>query len=223
MLSLLGASVKDISVIRRLELAARFFPRTMPNYWDIVASFSVDSKEHRNSMTSEDAHTFMENLEVMDKDAITSDFDLVQEAMSVKRVGADDELGVVLISNREKCTTCESRLYVRSDRVSKVTIYDDRLGTLIGTHYTKYCRKKGCSFQQHYGYSTLGHRDEMKYDSDWSSLPYFMCTCETSISLDMLHRLDKEILIGQISYKQRSDIYNDIHGYMKKEDKRSVA
>lgn len=31
--------------------------------------------------------------------------------------------------------------------------------------------------------------------------------------MDMPHHLDKEILIGQISYKQSADIYNDIHGY----------
>ena len=53
----------------------------------------------------------------------------------------------------------------------------------------------------------------MKYDEDWSTLPYFMSTRETAFSMDMLHRLDKEILIGQISYKQRAEIYNDVHGY----------
>lgn len=40
-----------------------------------------------------------------------------------------------------------------------------------------------------------------------------MSTRETALSMDMLLRLDKEILIGQISYKQRADIYNAIHGY----------
>ena len=30
----------------------------------------------------------------------------------------------------------------------------------------------------------------------------------------MLQWLDKEIFIGQISYKQRADIYNDSHGYI---------
>ncbi len=53
----------------------------------------------------------------------------------------------------------------------------------------------------------------MTYDEDWSSLPYFMSTCETAFSVELLRRLDKEILIGQISYKQRADIYNDVHGY----------
>ena len=31
--------------------------------------------------------------------------------------------------------------------------------------------------------------------------------------MDMLKRLDAEILIGQLSYKQRADIYNEVHRY----------
>lgn len=53
----------------------------------------------------------------------------------------------------------------------------------------------------------------MKYDDEWSKLPYFMSTRETALSMDMLCRFDREILIGQLSYKQRADLYNDIHGY----------
>lgn len=49
------------------------------------------------------------------------------------------------------------------------------------------------------------------------TLPHFMSTCETAFTMDMLHCLDKEILVGQISYKQRADIYNDVHGYVKTE------
>ena len=142
-----------------------------------------------------------------------SDSELIREAVRLKRMGSDDPIGIVMISSRVVCMKCGLRLYVRQDRSSKVVLYDDTLGTILSTHYTKYCRKKGCSFQQHYGYSTVGHADEMTYDSDWFSLPYFMCTRETAISMDMLYRLDKEILIGQVSYKQRSDIYNEIHGY----------
>ena len=65
--------------------------------------------------------------------------------------------------------------------------------------------------QQHYGYYTEGDTSKVKYDEDWYALSYFMSTRETAFSMNMLHRLDTEILIGQISYKQRADIYNDIH------------
>jgi hypothetical protein len=75
----------------------------------------------------------------------------------------------------------------------------------------KYCRRRGCSFQQHYGYHAQGNVGEMSYDKNWCTLPYFLSTRETAFSIDMLCRLDKEILIGQISYKQRADIFNEIH------------
>ena len=51
----------------------------------------------------------------------------------------------------------------------------------------------------------------MRYDKNWFTLPYFLSTRETAFSTDMLRRLDKEILIGQISYKQRADIFNEVH------------
>ena len=48
-----------------------------------------------------------------------------------------------------------------------------------------------------------------------------MSTHETALSMDMLHPLDKETLIGQVSYKQRAKIYNDVHGYSgQRDDKR---
>lgn len=106
---------------------------------------------------------------------------------------------------------CSSKLSVREDRASVVTLYDDQLGTMPATHYAKYCRKKGCSYVQHYGFSTNGAQSEVTYDQDWSLLPYFMSSQETAFSLEMLRRLDAEILHGQISYKQRADIYNDVH------------
>ncbi len=38
-----------------------------------------------------------------------------------------------------------------------------------------------------------------------------MSTRETAFTMDMLQRFEREILIGQISFKQRADLYNDIH------------
>ena len=51
----------------------------------------------------------------------------------------------------------------------------------------------------------------MIYDPEWSLLSYIMSSRETAIAMEFLKRLDKEILIGQISYKQRADIYNAVH------------
>ena len=91
----------------------------------------------------------------------------------------------------------------------KVTLYDDQHGTLAATHYVKYCRNSTCSLQQYYGFYTEG-LVEVRY-KEWSSLPFFMTSRETAFTMEMMKRLDKEILIGQLSYKQRADLYSYIH------------
>ena len=213
MLSTLSKSVKDASVLRKLEFAANFYPRSTPNYWDNLAYFCASQKEDKNNLTADLARQLVDNLKVLDKEAFCSDLELTKEIIMMKRQGSDIPLGVVLISTNKKCCMCESKLHIRSDRPSTITIYSDTLGTLPGTHYTKYCRRKGCSFQQHYGYYTVGQSSEIRYDKDWETQEYFLATRETAISINMLRRFDKEVLIGQLSYKQRADIYNDVHGY----------
>ena len=213
MLSRLSTHIKDPSVLRRAEFAATFYPRGMPFFWNHLASFSLMKREHRNSFTTEEARQFIENIEVLNKDALATDLQLTDDIVGMVRTGTDIPLGVVLISSKDNCRNCGSKLYVRADRPSTITVYNDSMGTLPGTHYTKYCRRGGCSLQQHYGFYTMGSSSETIYDEEWATLHYFMSTRETAFTMDMLCRLDKEILIGQISYKQRADIYNDIHGY----------
>ena len=45
------------------------------------------------------------------------------------------------------------------------------------------------------------------------SLPYFLSSQETGFELEMLRRFDVELLVGQISYQQKADIYNIYNGY----------
>lgn len=55
MLSLATKSIKDASVLRRLEFAATYFPQDMPNYSENVAAFALKGKEDRNSLDPEQA------------------------------------------------------------------------------------------------------------------------------------------------------------------------
>ena len=185
----------------------------MPRYWESVSTFSLKGKEQGETLTLQQAQMVVENLEVIDKAAFTSDEDLIKEIVQQSSPGHDAPLGVVLVSSKTHCSVCGSKLYIQEDRVSAVTLYDDKLGTMPASHFTKYCRKKGCSYAQCYGFSTQGNSSDVVhvYDKDWSAMPYFMSSRETAFSLDMLRRLDCEILHGQISYKQRAEIYNDIH------------
>ena len=186
MLSTLYQKVKDVSVVRRLSFAANFLPRGMPNYWETVASFSVAHRQSRNNLTSEQVQVLSENLELIDKEAFATDQDLIKEIVEMPLCGTAVPQGIILISSRENCSICGSKLKIRADRPSTVTVYDDCLGTLLATHFTKYCRKLGCSYQQHYGFSTRGDSSEALYDSDWHSLRYFMSSHETAFAIDML-------------------------------------
>lgn len=209
MLSVLCKTIKDASVVRRLEYAASFYPRSMPSYWERVASFSLKTKEDRNTLAPDQARQFVENIEVVDNGAFASDIELTREMMEKQGEGMPH--GIVVISQNESCLLCGSRLYIKADCTLQVAVYDNSFRSVPGTHYTKYCRKKGCSFQQHYGYHTSGNMSGVTYDLDRSTLRYFLSTRETAFSMEMLHRLDREILFGQISYKQRAEIYSDIH------------
>ena len=138
-----------------------------------------------------------------------SDDELVQE---ICHCNDELQLGVVLISPRDACLACGGKLYIRAQHSSSVVIYDDCFGTMAATHYVKYCRRQSCSLQQYYGFYMQGSVSEVHYNEDWHTLPHFMSSRETAITMDFLRRFDKEILIGQISYKQRADIYNEVHG-----------
>ena len=214
MLKFLQDKVRDMSVMRRLGFAVSFWPSDMPGYYQHVTNFSIANKPSRNSLTTDQVRVLIENLEVVDKEAFSTDEDLGKEIVDMHHHGGNGPLGIVLISSKQNCNLCGSKLYTRADRSSSITVYTNTSGPIPATHYTKYCRKQGCSFQQHYGFSTMQSSMEVSYDSDWLYLPYFLSSRETAFAIDMLRHLDFEILIGQISYKQRADIYNECHRYV---------
>ena len=44
-------------------------------------------------------------------------------------------------------------------------------------------------------------------------MPYFVSSRETGFEMSLLEKFDAELLLGQVSYNQRADIYNYYHGY----------
>lgn len=121
-------------------------------------------------------------------------------------------LGIPLVPNQENCLSCGGKLSLRSDRPSRLTIYTESQGTVTATHYHKYCRNKGCKFVQYYGYHKPGNGYSC-YNNNWISLPYFIPSQETGFEIAMLKKFDVELLIGQMSYHQKADIYNVANGY----------
>lgn len=198
--------IKDVSTLRRMLFAAAYLPPKTPNFWGIVIEFATMGKTARDTLTQEQARILIENMKALDEAAFHTDIMLMKELFAV----SSKPLGVVLLSEREICVICGSKLLVRSDKHSSLTLYDDNLGTTPATHFHKYCSKRSCSYTQFYGYYTVSD-SLIHYNEECMCLAYFVSTRETAVSNEMLKRLNAEIVIGQLSYKQRAEIYNAVH------------
>lgn len=164
-----------------------------------------------------------ENITFIDEDSLSSDGTLLKELVFMPFFSRE-HLGLVLMSNKKHCESCSGKLILRPDRPSNTTLYTESLGTLPAVHYRKYCAnsKRGCNIVQHYGYHTKGP-SKLNYDADWEKLQYFISSQETAFEVSMLQKFDFELLIGQLSYKQRAEIYNATHGYEAIKKKCSTA
>lgn len=164
---------EEVSVLKRILLAATEIPRETPSFWDIITSFGYKSASGKPS--SEKVRVLVENIQVLDSEALKSEKSLKNELINHKGF-LDNPLGLVLISSNTTCKACGGDLLVRADRPSFLTGYTTSLGTIPFTHFRKYCSKakKGCSFTQHYGFHSFG--EDTEYDKDWFALPYFVAT-----------------------------------------------
>jgi len=206
----MNPALKDLLVVHRLCFAARILPTGTPNYWQIVSNFGLQGRSSGLKLSPEEARIFIENLLVLNKEVFDSDTSLIKQLVRIPK--CLNKIGMVLVSSVEECGSCKSKLYIRSDRSTTAVVYDHDLGPIPAIHYAKYCRKTGCSLQQYYGYYSIDNK-EVTYNSNALELPYFMCSRETGFSVSNLKWFDAECLLGQISYKQGAEIYNDYHGY----------
>jgi len=113
------------------------------------------------------------------------------------------------------CCNVGGKLLIRNDRPSHIMVYTESYGTVVGTHYHKFCQhfQKGCGFRQYYGYSSEGSQSITFRDPDWEKHDYFVSSSETAFELCMLRKFDAELLLGQMSYSQKAEIYNYCNGY----------
>ena len=209
MLGVLSKYIKDVSVLRKLLFAVTFLPDDLPNRWDIAVQFAYSS-HGVPSISADIAKMLSENIQSLDAQAFVCDEDLHKELQKIPR---DKPLGVVLLSSRDTCVMCHSRLLVRKDRPASIVIYDDRMGTVHGTHFHKYCTNRACGHIHYYGYYTSGKASQCSkviFEDDWESLRYFVSSHETAFSLNLLKRFNSEILFGQMSFKQCAEVYNHL-------------
>jgi hypothetical protein len=154
-----------------------------------VVEFATLGNTERSSVTQEQARVLMENLKALDEEAFRSDQELSKELALVKV--SSKPIGIILLSRRETCVLCGSKLLIRSDKPSSVVLYDDNLGTLPGTHFHKYCSKRSCSCTQYYSFYTVSDSHPC-YDKDCMKLAYCVSTRETAVKITMLKNLDAE-------------------------------
>lgn len=208
------AKVTDVAVLRRMLFATAYLPTDIPNYWAIIASFGSLHSSEKACISPQVAQMTMENVQVLNADAFCADIDLTRELVTMEIGPNKQPCGIPLIPKQRLCLSCGEKLPLRSDRPSRLTVYTASLGTLPATHYHKYCHnyRKGCKLVHFYGYYKLGD-GVLHYSNDCLSLPYFLSSQEIGFELVMLKHFDVELLIGQISYMQKADIYNISNGY----------
>ena len=195
--------------------ASSFLPCNLPNYWDIVATFAniqAGNTVAQPAVSPAVAKMTIENMQVMHPEAFLCDKELTVELVNMEYGNGKEKpnpLGIPLIPNNSRCVTCGGKLLLRKDRPSRITLYTDSLGTVPATHFHRYCQnsRKGCKTIQFYGYYSI-ENGNIVYNDDWMVLPYFLASQETGFEISMLRQFDAELLIGQISYKQKADIYN---------------
>ena len=211
MLGILSKYIKEVSVLRKLLFAISFLPEDLPNRWDIAIHFAYSSQA-ATGITPQHAKTLSENIQLLDAHAFSSDELLRRELMTFPK---GKPLGIILLSARNTCIMCSSNLLVRKDRPSSVVVYDDHMGSVLGTHYHKYCSNRACGCTQFYGYHAV--QGVNLFDPNWESLTYFVSSRETAFSMHLMKRFTSQILLGQMSFKQCADVYNHLHQPMMNE------
>ena len=212
-MEMLTKQIGDASVCRRMMFATSFFPKDYPYCWKAVSNFATLGLD-RPKIEANACRVLMENVEALSPEAFVSDTKCIQEIVDMKLEPTDTHpIGVVLISRAVVCLTCNSTLSTRTDRPRHLTLYTTKLGTVRATHYHKLCTNRKCKTIQHYGYTTTSGTNSLYYDEDYLSLPYFIASQETAFEMDFLQKFDAELLIGQISYSQKAEIYNYQYEY----------
>ena len=139
-MDLAASLVKDVSILRRMLFATAYLPQEVPNYWEIIASFSFTGS--KSKLTSDKVKLLMENLQIIDKEVFTTDLKLTKELLNVHEGSSLQPIGVVLISEKQSCHKCGGRLLLRRDRPSRVTLYTEHIGTVPASHYHKFCQNQ---------------------------------------------------------------------------------
>lgn len=144
----------DLGLIRRIVFASVYLPKDTPDYWSKVTAF-VTNNERSQEIPPSTLKTVVENLQLLNDNAFCTDAQLMVEVHAFLPTGSSTPLGIVLVSTHMECRECGGKLLIRGDRASRLAVYTETFGTVIGTHYHKYCNQLNCNYRQYYGFTSL--------------------------------------------------------------------
>lgn len=217
MLGQLLKNFSDYGVVKRAIFFVNAVPKVVPDFGDKLSKFVSRGKKRKFS--SERASegdgdalvTLSSNLTTLFPDTKKGEQELWRELHDHSLEENEHALGAILVSGKTQCRLCAKPLHVKASRISEVVVYDDVKGTFLETKIPKVCCNKACKFTQHYGYYTVGN--DKCFDEDWFDNEFLLSSARTAFSMDLLKKLEIEILIAKMSFKEKAEIYNAVHGY----------
>lgn len=153
----------DQASLRRILFAAVYLPTDCPHYWEVVSKFA--GLGTGSKIDAEKVKIAVENMQLLNERAFSTDKALALELQNMT-YDKCEPLGIVLVSPNQVCLSCGGKLLLRGDRPSRLVIYTESEGTVLGSHFQKFCQnyRKGCSYTQHYGYHTMGDKSVSCYE-----------------------------------------------------------
>ena len=118
----------------------------------------------------------------------------------------------IIVSKLTHCRECNSKLQIKQRNPKLITLYNSSEGTEHAEKYTKFCRI--CSIYEHAGYYSKDDKRIIDM-ANYHRYEIILSTDETAFSKKMLETYQWELVIGQISFLTKANIYNRTFGYEK--------
>ena len=211
MLSKLLRGIYDLSVVNRGLFFLRHIPSVLPEFSKKLFLFATKGNEDSVAADVNEECFVALSANLSSLFNLDEEEKLWKELHSSSLKDGKNGLGVVLVSKKDSCQSCNKKLSVKASRICNVVVYHESRGTFLGCRIGKVCSNRACNVTQHYGFYTVG--EDKYYDEDWSEHEYLLSSGKTAFDMKLLSKFEVEILLGKLSFKEKADIFNEVNGY----------
>lgn len=223
----MAPSCFDISPlhIQAIISGCNHFPDRTPNRWDRIAEYVVKRTENLDTTvhvkigkdSQKENITFVPSgpyCKVVYKiiEGQHPDFLLVDHILHDKVVLSDPEKNalkpLVLVPSVNDCIQCGKRTQVK--RPSFPLVFT-RCGVLVAACYTGRCEECKITFSYSYYEIDCDGKRRRIYYTKAVEARYFQSTSKTVFETQLLHQIEKEIVIGQMGFEACANVYNESH------------